>query len=89
MDKNIVCPMCKGEFSGLKCNHCGYEVRQVCDVTVFPSSLVSTFDGYSLHTGLEQYASYEPNKASDYYPRYIDGNIGIVLDVGGGDGMVT
>lgn len=87
MDKNIVCPMCKGEFSGLKCNDCGYEARQVCDVTVFPSNLVSTFDGYSLHTGLEQYASHEPNKASDYYPRYIDGNIDIVLDIGGGDGM--
>lgn len=28
--------------------------------------------------------SEEPNVASDYYPRYIDDNASIVLDIGGG-----
>ncbi len=29
--------------------------------------------------------SEEPNVASDYYPRYIDDNASIVLDIGGGE----
>lgn len=87
MDKNIICPKCKGDFNNFKCNQCGYEIKEANGVIIFPSSLVSTFDGYSLHTGLEQYMSEEPNVASDYYPRYIDDNASIVLDIGGGDGM--
>ena len=73
MDKNIICPKCKGDFNNFKCNQCGYEIEETNGVIIFPSSLVSTFDGYSLHTGL----------ASDYYPRYIDDNASIVLDIGG------
>mgnify|MGYP003098186499 FL=1 len=84
MDKNIICPKCKGDFNNFKCNQCGYEIKEANGVIIFPSSLVSTFDGYSLHTGLEQYMCEEPNVASDYYPWYIDDNASIVLDIGGG-----
>ncbi|WP_159071166.1 hypothetical protein [Campylobacter concisus] len=55
MDKNIICPKCKGDFNNFKCNQCGYEIKETNGVIIFPSSLVSTFDGYSLHTGLEIY----------------------------------
>ena len=55
MDKNIICPKCKGDFNNFRCNQCGYEIKETNVVIIFPSSLVSTFDGYSLHTGLEIY----------------------------------
>ncbi|MBI87374.1 MAG: hypothetical protein CMG63_04755 [Candidatus Marinimicrobia bacterium] len=88
LTNDIICPVCKdNKFDNYKCP-CGYVIEYDQNVIVFPSNLVNKFKNYSKKTNLESYNQLEPNPASEYYPRYVQDDAKVILDIGGGDGLV-